>query len=97
MLTLNWLKNPEHVSYCEEAEIVPQLSKMLGIPELAQQIDSLKEHPISEGVVLKGAKRSSAKLFIPNLYFGEEIDMGENVWVYLGEMSPAYCVYTPWN
>ena len=37
------------------------------------------------------------KLFIPDLYFDQHIDMGENVWLYLGEMSPAYCIYRPWD
>ena len=97
MLTLAWLGNPEHVSYCKEADMVPQLSKMLGIPDLEKQISLFKKQPVPEGIVLHGAKRSSARLFIPNLYFGEEIEMGENVWVYLGEMSPAYCLFTPWE
>lgn len=27
----------------------------------------------------------------------EKLDMGENVWVYMGELCPAYCLYTPWD
>ena len=97
MLSLTWINNPDHVAYCKEAEIVPRLSRDLGISNLAQQINSFRENPAAEGVILRGTKRSSVRLFIPNLFFGETIDMGENVWLYLGEMNPAYCLYTPWE
>ena len=33
---------------------------------------------------------------IPDLVFQEHIEMGENVWIYMGELCPAYCLYTPW-
>ena len=47
--------------------------------------------------MIKGKNRTAVKLFIPNLVFPEPIEMGENVWVYLGEMYPAYCLYIPWD
>ena len=34
---------------------------------------------------------------LPNLTFPEPIEMGENVWIYMGELCPAYCLYTPWE
>ena len=37
------------------------------------------------------------KLFIPNLTFPEPVEMGENVWIYMGELCPAYCLFTPWE
>ena len=40
-------------------------------------------------------KRTTLKLLIPNLTFSEPIDMGENVWIYMGELCPAYCLYMP--
>ena len=42
-----------------------------------------------------GRKRTTLKLLIPNLTFSEPIDMGENVWIYMGELCPAYCLYMP--
>ena len=97
MLTLNWLKDEENVVYGREEEIVPALAKDLMIPDLMAQIERFRQAPVKEGVVLKGGRRSSVRLFIPNLYFDRPLDMGENVWLYLGEMSPAYCIYRPWD
>lgn len=25
--------------------------------------------------------------------FGKHLDMGENVWIFVGETYPAYCIY----
>ena len=97
MLTLNWLKDEENVVYGREEEIVPALSKDLLIPDLMEQIERFRQSPVKEGVILKGGRRSSVRLLIPDLYFGQHIDMGENVWLYLGEMSPAYCTFRPWD
>lgn len=96
MLTLNWLKDEENVVYGREEEIVPALAKDLMIPDLMEKIECFRRSPVKEGVILKGGRRSSVRLFTPDLYFGRSLDMGENVWLYLGEMSPAYCIYRPW-
>ena len=77
MLNLTWIKNPDHVSYCKENEVLPRLARELGIADLAQ--------------------RTTLKLFIPNLTFPEPVEMGENVWIYMGELCPAYCLFTPWE
>ncbi len=97
MLTLSYLKDEENVVYGPEEEIVPQLAGDLLIPNLGEAIERFRQAPVKEGLILKGGRRSSVKLFIPDLYFDRHIDMGENVWLYLGEMSPAYCVYRPWG
>ena len=97
MLTLNWLKDEENVVYGREDQIVPTLAKDLMIPDLMAQIERFRQAPTPEGVILKGGRRSSVRLFIPDLFFGQHMDMGESVWLYLGEMSPAYCVYRPWS
>ena len=86
MLNLTWIKNPDHVSYCKENEVLPRLARELGIADLT-----------AEGVNLKGKKRTTLKLFIPNLTFPEPVEMGENVWIYMGELCPAYCLFTPWE
>ena len=43
----------------------------------------------------KGSKRASGKLFIPDLVFKQHIEMGENLFLYLGEMSECYVIYYP--
>ena len=53
---------------------------------------------LKEGVLLKGKKRTTVKLFIPDLYFAdksEKLPMGDTVWVYMGEYYPCHCVYWP--
>ena len=39
MLNLTWIKNPDHVSYCKENEVLPRLARELGIADLAQQVE----------------------------------------------------------
>ena len=97
MLNLTWIKNPDHVSYCKENEVLPRLARELGIADLAQQVEEFRTHPTAEGVNLKGKKRTTLKLFFPNLTFPEPVEMGENVWIYMGELCPAYCLFTPWE
>lgn len=97
MLTLNWLKNEDNVVYGTDEELIPMLSKDLAIPDLERRIKLFRETPCKEGVTLKGARRSSALMFIPDMYFDTDMVMGANVWLYLGEMRPAFCIYVPWQ
>ncbi len=97
MLNLTWLKNTDHVSYCKEEDVLPRLSRELGIGDLAARVAEFRAAPSAEGVNLKGLKRTTIKLFVPNLMFDQPIEMGENVWLYMGELCPAYCLYTPWE
>ena len=91
-MNVAWFKNPDHVAYCKEEEILPKLSR-----ELAQRVEAFRKEPSPEGENIKGRKRTTLKLMIPNLTFSEPVDMGENVWIYMGDLCPAYCLYTPWE
>ena len=97
MLTLNWIRNEDHVVYGKDEELIPMLSKDLAIPDLGRKIEAFRANPVKEGVTLRGGRRSSVLLFIPDLYFDDDIVMGGNVWLYLGDMMPAYCIYVPWD
>ena len=97
MLNLNWLKNEDHVVFGTDEQLIPILSKDLMIPDLGNKIRQFRENPVKEGVTLKGGRRSSALMFIPDLYFDDDIVMGGNVWLYMGDMMPAYCIYVPWE
>lgn len=97
MLTLNWLKNEDHVVYGTDEELIPLLAKRLVIPDLGKKIEHFRCAPAPEGVTLRGGKRSSVLLFIPDLYFNTDIPMGSSVWLYMGDMMPAYCIYVPWE
>ena len=97
MMNVAWFKNPDHVAYCKEEEILPKLFRELGINDLAQRVEAFRKEPSPEGENIKGRKRTTLKLMIPNLTFSEPVDMGENVWIYMGDLCPAYCLYTPWE
>lgn len=92
-MRIGWLKNPDNIVYADLEEFADNFGNEVGITNLKQKILSFKENPTEEGLVLKGKKRSAVKLFVPNLMFDENIEMGENVWVFVGETYPAYCIY----
>ena len=96
MVGVNWLKNPNHVVYGRPEELLPRLSRDLGIPDLAERVDAFQRRPAPAGINIKGKKRTTLKLFIPNLLFSQPIEIGENVWIYTGELNPAYCLFSPW-
>ena len=86
MISRTWFENPDHVVYAVKDEVI-----------LAQRIEDFSKAPTQEGENIKGLKRTTLKLMVPNLVFREPIEMGENVWIYMGELCPAYCLYTPWE
>ena len=49
MLNLTWIKNPDHVSYCKENEVLPRLARELGIADLAQQVEEFRTTPRRRG------------------------------------------------
>ena len=95
MFNLSWLKNADHVAYFREEEILPRFARELGIPDLSRRVEAFRRAPSPEGINIRGLKRTTLKLFVPDLTFQEHINMGENVWIYMGELCPAYCLYTP--
>ena len=66
MMNVAWFKNPDHVAYCKEEEILPKLSRELGINDLAQRVEAFRKEPSPEGENIKGRKRTTLKLMIPN-------------------------------
>ena len=93
MLNIEWIKNENHVSYVEADRFFANFSKETGIHDLEKRVRDFVAAPTKEGIVLKGTRRTTARVFIPDYYFGEHIEMGENPWIFLGEMYPAYCIY----
>lgn len=96
-MNLAWFKNPDNVVYANEDEFVDNFALETGIANLKEELDAFRANPTKEGKTLKGRKRVSVKLIIPNLMFEEKIDMGDNVWIYLGDVMESYCVYQPWG
>ena len=88
-----WFENPDNVVYADIDEFADNFGKETGIDGLREKIEDFRENPVKEGVNLKGRKRTSLKLFIPNMLFDEKMDMGDSVWVYMGENYESYCLY----
>lgn len=92
-MNINWFKNQDNIVFADTKEFVGNFEKETGISNLAQKIENFKNAPSAEGETIIGKKRTSIKLLIPNLTFNQTIEMGENVWVYLGENYESYCLY----
>ena len=88
-----WFENPDNVVYADIDEFADNFGKETGIDGLREKIEAFKADPVKEGINLKGRKRTSLKLFIPNMYFDEKMEMGDTVWAYLGENYECYCLY----
>lgn len=93
IMRLEWFENPDNVVYVEREKFVDNFAKETGIPKLGEEIESFELRPEREGRVVKGTRRTSVRLMIPNITFGSDIEMGDNVWLYIGEQYPAYCIY----
>ncbi len=96
-MKISWFKDPDNIVYAEAEKVIPALKKETGIFDLESRIKNFRDNPTAEGVTIRGTRRVSVKLFIPNLTFDEKLEMGENVWIYMGETRECYCVYTPWE
>ena len=93
MQNIEWFKNPDHVSYVAADDFFANFGKEAGISDFRKRVEAFLEAPDPEGKVLMGNRRTPVKVFIPDLTFGEHIEMGENPWVFVGEFYPAYCIY----
>lgn len=94
-MNVNWFKDPDHVVYCTVEQFADNFGKETGIDKLGEKIQAFAKNPDSVEENLKGIKRTSLKLFRPNRVFEEKLDMGDEVWVYLGENYECYCIYQP--
>lgn len=92
-MNLLWLQDPDNLVYVNAEKDLPMLERRLRLPGLAEAAQVLRQAPTREGLTLKGPRRTSARLFIPDLLYGRHIEMGENIFVFLGEMSECYVLY----
>lgn len=92
-MNVNWFKNQDHLVYINGEKDLPALEKQLKLPGLAAAAKEFRAAPTEEGLQVKGQKRSTAKLFLPDLTFQEHIEMGENTFLYMGEMSECYVIF----
>ncbi len=92
-MRVTWFENPDNVVYTTIEQFADNFGKEAGIEKLGEKIAAFRENPIAEGIVLKGTRRTALRLFVPDMVFDKHIEMGENVWVYVGDIYPAYCIY----
>ena len=88
-MRINWFKDENHLVYINGATQLADLERTLHFPGLEEAANELRQHPTAEGFTIKGPKRTSGRLFVPDLTFGEHIEMGENIFFYMGEMRSA--------
>ncbi len=94
-MNINWFRNPDHVVYTTVEQFADNFGKETGIDDLKGEIERFRLDPEEVEKNLKGKRRTSLKLFRPNRVFDEQLDMGDEVWVYLGENYQSYCIYWP--
>ena len=94
-MRVSWFKNEDHLVYINGETQLEPLERALRFPGLTEAAEALRAHPIPEGYTIKGPKRTSGRLFVPDLVFDEHIQMGENIFFYMGEMAECYVIYWP--
>ncbi len=91
-MNVSWFKDQDHLVYINADKDLAELESRLKLPGLAEAAEHLHKHPTPDGYSIKG-RRTMARLFIPNMVFSEKIEMGENVFLYFGEMTECYVLY----
>lgn len=97
-MRFGWIKDQDNIAYVDVNQFADHFGKEVGVEEFRNILEDFKANPVKEGLLVKGKKRTTLKLFIPDLYFAdkkEKLLLGESVWVYLGEHYPCYCIYWP--
>ena len=92
---INWFRDENNLIYINGATQLAELEKTLRFPGLEEAANELRQHPTAEGFTSKGPKRTSGRLFVPDLTFGRHIEMGENIFFFMGEMQECYVIYWP--
>ncbi|PWM44980.1 MAG: hypothetical protein DBX62_09290 [Clostridia bacterium] len=94
-MNINWFQDPDHLVYINAEKSLGELEKRLKLPGLCEAANALHADPNDVGYTLKGPKRTCGRLFIPDLTFKRHIEMGENIFLFLGEMTECYVIFFP--
>ena len=92
-MNIHWLQNEDNLIYIDAEKDLRRLEVQLQLPGLQAAAQQLHDHPTQEGLTLKGPRRTTARLFIPDLLLDTHIEMGENLFLYRGEMVECYVIY----
>ena len=92
-MNIKWLQDEDNLVYINAEKDLHRLEVQLQLPGLEEAATDLHYHPTAEGLTLRGARRTTARLFIPDLLYGKHIEMGENIFLYRGDMVECYVIY----
>ncbi len=92
-MNINWFRDEDNLVYINAEKDLHRLEVQLRLPGLGEAATMLHENPTPEGLTLRGERRTTARLFIPDLLFGKHIEMGENIFLYRGDMMECYVIY----
>ena len=92
-MNIHWLEDENNLVYINAETGLHDLELQLQLPGLEEAATELHFHPTKEGLSLKGPRRTTVRLMIPDLLFGHHIEMGENIFLFRGEMSECYVLY----
>ena len=71
MMRFKWFTDPDNIVYSDVNEFADHFGKETGVQNFRQKLEDFRAAPVKEGILLKGKKRTTVKLFIPDLYFAE--------------------------
>ena len=92
-MRINWFKDENNLVYINGATQLAELERTLHFPGLEEAAKEMRKHPTQEGFTINVHCRTSGRLFVPDLAFGEHIQMGENIFFFMGEMQECYVIY----
>ena len=92
-MNIQWLQDQDNLVYINAEKDLHRLEVQLQLPGLVEAATKLHNNPTAEGLTLKGPRRTTARLFIPDLLYGKKIEMGENIFLYRGDMVECYVIY----
>lgn len=92
-MNIKWLQDEDNLVYINAEKDLHRLEVQLQLPGLEEAATELRNNPTAEGLTLKGPRRTTARLFIPDLLYGKHIEMGENIFLYRGDMVECYVIY----
>ncbi len=91
-MKINWFKDLNNIVFTEVDDFLEAYRRELKSVDLKNHIEEFRKSPVPEGKVILGENRISVRLFQPNCMFREELEKGENIWIYFGVNRPCYCL-----
>lgn len=92
-MRINWFKDENNLVYINGATQLAELERTLRFPGLEEAANELRKHPTPEGLHHQGAWPHQRPSVRADLAFGEHIQMGENIFFFMGEMQECYVIY----